>query len=168
MPIPKSRRELVDLIDGSFAKLTATLDDGGVRMGMMMCTDLWNVKGVLAVRAWWTESVGDWVEAGRRGDTFPLPADGYRWHQTPALNDEIVRRTRRESYRSVRARLDSGCTRVLELVAELSDRELLRVGAFRWAGKYPVARWISMNTATQYASARTMIRRAIRDHSRSS
>ena len=163
MPIPKSRRELVALIDGSFGKLTQTLDGGGVHMGMMMCTDVWNVKGLLAVRAWWTNSVGDWVEAGRRGESFPLPADGYRWHQTPALNDEIVRKTRRESYRSIRSRLETGCARIRELIASLSDRELLRIGAFQWAGKYPVARWISMNTATQYASARTIIRRALRD-----
>jgi hypothetical protein len=44
----------------------------------------------------------------------------------------------------------------------LSDRELRRVGVFAWAGKHPVARWVSMNTATQYASARGLVRRALR------
>jgi hypothetical protein len=47
-------------------------------------------------------------------------------------------------------------------IEELDDRELLEVGAFPWAGKYPIARWISLNTARQYTTARTYVRRALR------
>jgi hypothetical protein len=52
---------------------------------------------------------------------------------------------------------------VLEAIATLPDAELLEVGVFEWAGKkWPVSRWISVNTATQYTSARKFIRRALR------
>ena len=44
----------------------------------------------------------------------------------------------------------------------LTDRQLLRVGVFDWSGKWAVLRWVSVNTATQYVSARKMIRRALR------
>ena len=48
------------------------------------------------------------------------------------------------------------------LIASLSDAELLEVGAFEPAGKWPIARWLSINTARQYSTARTFIRRAVR------
>jgi hypothetical protein len=162
MPIPRTRAELIDLTRSSFEKLRAELEAAGPRAGSLPCVAPWSVKDLLAVRAWWTEKVIDWIEAGRRGEVPATPAKGYRWKETPRLNDEVVRAARRESYRSVRSRLDRGFERVMRTIDSLDDDALLGVGVFPWAGKYPVARWISINTARQYTTARTLIRRAVR------
>ena len=45
----------------------------------------------------------------------------------------------------------------------LGDPELLEPGAFAWAGRYPIARWLSINTARQYTTARTFVRRTLRE-----
>lgn len=163
MPIPKSRIELVNMTRSAFEKLRTELDAAGPRAGSLRCVDDWSVKDLLAVRAWWTRHVADWVEAGRRGETPVTPAAGYGWSETPRLNNDIVERSRRESYRSVRARLERGYDRVMKIIDSLNDRELLQVGVFRWAGKYPISRWISINTARQYSTARTFVRRALRE-----
>ena len=163
MPIPKTRRALVDAVEQSFAKLHAELDDAGPRLGGVCCVDDWSVKSMLAVRAWWSHSVVDWIEEGRTGATPVTPAVGYRWKETPRLNADIARRARRASYRSVRADLHAGYGRVVALIADLDDHELLDVGAFAWAGKYPIRRWISLNTSRQYVTARTYVRRARRE-----
>ena len=102
----------------------------------------------------------DWIEAGRRGERPVTPAEGYRWSETPRLNSDLVRRSRRESYKSVRKRLEDGVERALEVIDSLSDDELLRPGVFGWAGKYPLARWLSINTTRQYTTARTYVRKA--------
>jgi hypothetical protein len=164
MPIPRTRAELTDLTRSAFEKLRAELETAGGRAGSIPCVDDWTVKDLLAVRAWWTERVIDWIEAGRRGETPITPAKGYRWSETPRLNADVVRAARRESYASLRARLERGFERVLRTIDSLDDRELLGVGAFAWAGKYPLSRWISINTARQYVTARTFIRRALREH----
>lgn len=166
MPIPKTRHELRDLTRSSFEKLRVDLDAAGPRAGSLPCVDEWTIRDLLAVRAWWTERVVDWIEAGRRGETPRTPAPGYRWSETPRLNADVVEAARRESYRSVRTRLERGYERVLRTIDALDDRELLEVGAFPWAGRYPIARWISLNTARQYATARTFVRRALRDRRR--
>lgn len=163
MPIPKTRAELVDSTRSSFEKLRAELDAAGPGAGGVPCVDDWSVKDLLAVRAWWTERVIDWVEAGRQGETPITPAEGYRWNETPRLNADVVASARRESYRSIRRRLERGYERVMRAVQSLEDRELLDVGVFPWAGRYPLARWISINTDRQYATARTHIRRALRE-----
>ncbi|HSR69228.1 MAG TPA: ClbS/DfsB family four-helix bundle protein [Acidobacteriota bacterium] len=162
MPIPTTRDELIEMTRSAFQKLQAELEAAGPRAGDVPCVETWSVKDLLAVRAWWTERVIDWVEAGRRGQVPVLPAQGYRWTETPRLNDDLVKKARPESYRSVRSRLEKGYERVMRTIDSLDDRELLQAGVFEWAGKYPVSRWISINTARQYTTARTLIRRALK------
>ena len=163
MPIPKTRAELEDLVNSSFEKLRAELDAAGPRAGSLPCVDDWTVKDLLAVRAWWTEHVVDWIEAGRRGEVPETPAEGYRWKDTPRLKSAVVKASKRQSYRAIRARLEKGFVRVTALIDSLDDRELLTAGVFEWAGKYPVSRWISVNTARQYTTARTFVRRALKE-----
>lgn len=162
MPIPRTRSELIDQIETSFAKLQAELDAAGPRVGSLHCVDDWSIKDLLAVRVWWTENVVNWIEAGRRGETPVTPAEGYRWRETPRLNSDIVKRSGRESFRSLRARLSAGYECVMALIDDLDDTELLNVGRFEWAGSYPVSRWLSINTARQYTTARSFIRKALR------
>jgi len=164
MTIPNTRAELRDLTCSTFEKLRAELEAAGPRVGSIGCVDDWSVKDLLAVRAWWTENVIDWIEAGIRDETPITPAEGYRWNETPRLNADVVKAARRESYRSVRARLERGFERVIHTIDALDDTELLGIGVFTWAGKYPISRWISINTAWQYTTARTFIRRALREH----
>ena len=162
MTIPTTRTELENLVDSTYAKLRNELDNAGPRAGRLPCVDDWTIKDLLAVRVWWTESVVDWIEAGCRGERPVTPAPGYRWKETPRLNADIVRKAKRESLTSIRNRLERGYDRVVATIDRLDDDELLEVGAFEWAGSYPVARWISLNTARQYTTARSFIRKALR------
>ena len=109
-------------------------------------------------------TVIDWIEAGRAGERPVTPAAGYGWSETPQLNADIVAAARGESFGEVRKRLEIAYRRVQPTIEALDDRELLDSGVFEWAGKWPLARWISINTARQYTTARTYIRRALREH----
>ena len=48
------------------------------------------------------------------------------------------------------------------MIDKLDDKQLLDANVFGWAGKWPVARWISIKTARQYTTARTLIRATLR------
>lgn len=162
MAIPKTRSELLDQLKTSFQKLTAELDGAGEGVASLTAVDSWTVKDLLAVRAWWTERVGDWIVAGRQGESLVTPEAGYKWNETPRLNDDIVSGAAKESYQKVRRRLEAGFERILSLIDQLNDAELLEVGVYEWADKWPVSRWISINTVRQYTTARTKIRAALR------
>ena len=166
MPIPKTRTELIELITKSYAELRTELENAGPELTELPCVDDWSVKDLLAVRAWWTESVADWIEAGRRGESPTTPAPGYGWKETPRLNGDLVQASREEPYRTIRKRLELGFERVLVTIDALDDSELLEAGVYDWAGKWPISRWISINTARQYTTARTYIRRALRQRNR--
>lgn len=165
MPIPKTRDELTEQLHSTFGKLQIELNTGGPDLGNLPCVDGWTVKDLLAVRVWWTENVVAWIEMGRTGEIPVTPAQGYMWNETPRLNADVVKASQAEPYQSVLKRLELGFAQVVNLIDQLNDRELLEVGIFAWAGKYPVSRWISINTVRQYTTARTFIRRAVRQHS---
>ena len=40
----------------------------------------------------------------------------------------------------------------MDLIDALDDRELLEVGVFDWAGKWPISRWISLKEAGVHAA----------------
>lgn len=163
MPIPKTRAELTECVTTTYERLRAELDEAGPGVGALVCVDGWSVKDLLAVRCWWTEHVVDWVEAGLRGESPETPAPGYKWNETPRLNDDIVKAAHKEGYRKIRNRLQRGLDRVITTIETLDDRQLLEAGVFEWADRWPVSRWISINTARQYETARTQIRRALRE-----
>jgi hypothetical protein len=152
------------MVSTSHAKLRQELRAAGPELAARRCVDDWTVRDLMAVRVWWTEQVIRWIEAGRRGERLVLPAPGYGWRETPRLNAAIVAGSRGQSFRSLCGRLDRGVVRVLAVIDSLDDRELLEPGVFGWAGKWPLARWISINTARQYTTARAYVRRLAREH----
>jgi len=161
MPIPETRSELIDLVADSYAKLNRELEQLDEEIGALPCVDDWSVKDLLAVRLWWTEHVVEWIEAGRRGEVPVTPAPGYAWKETPRLNADIVAAARDQLLESTLERLQHGYARVMATIDALDDTELCEAGVFEWAGSYPVRRWISINTARQYATARTYVRRVL-------
>ncbi len=82
MPIPRRREELVGQITAAWTKLRDELDAAGPRIAGLPCVDGWSVKDLL-----------------------------YGWRETPRLNADIVRKARRESYASLRRRLEDGTVR---------------------------------------------------------
>lgn len=162
MPGPSSRKELLDELERAQQRFEAVLDECGDGIGQLICVDDWTVRDLLAVRLWWVRSTGDWIEAGLRGARPDLPARGYGWRDTPALNASVVRRASRRGLPSLRRDLRAAIARVRELVDGLADRQLLRTDSFEWAGSWPVARWVAVNLSRGLTTARSLVLKAAR------
>ena len=160
--VPRTRKQLIDAVTSTYAELQSELASGGPRLGSVVCVDNWTVKELLAVRCWWSEAVVDWVRTARDGGELDLPAPGFKWNETPSLNASTARRTRRESYRNVKQRLDRAYEDVLRLIGEISDRELCTPGVFEWTGKHAACQLIALNTSRQYRTAHTYVRRTLK------
>ena len=158
--IPKSRQHLLELLERNFTRLLDEIDDLDPQDAQLMCDAQFSIKDILAVRRWWADAVVGWVQDGKRGKRLTLPAEGFTWRETPALNLQTARKCRKISYRTTVKRLIASHDKVVALIDSLSDRELTRIGVFQWAGKWPVMRWISVSTASQYDGARKLIRQA--------
>lgn len=168
MPGPTTRRELRDGLETAARKLFGEIDAaidalGPERSGALSLSEDWSLVDVLVVREWWTRAVTSWCIAGVRGDVPVLPAEGYAWRETPRLNADVIAARGEVSLEQIRAELERSAVALVTAFEERSDAELLRTGVFEWAGKWPLARWIAVNSTRQYTTARTMLRRALRD-----
>ncbi|MFC8932342.1 ClbS/DfsB family four-helix bundle protein [Rhodococcus sp. NPDC057135] len=158
-----SREELASELDSAYSKLDVLLD-GVVDADLFdaIAVDGWTVHDVLAVRVWWAEAVAEWIGAGLRDETPQTPAAGYKWTQTPALNQSVVDASTDIPAQELRDRLEAAVALLRSYVETLDDDQLLSVGVFSWTRTWPVSRWIAVNTITQYGSLSKMIRRLLK------
>ncbi len=162
MPPPTTRTELTQGLETAFEKLAKELRGRDAAFGARIAVDDWTVRDVLAIRAWWAERVVEWIEAGQRGETFPLPAEGFRWNETPRLNAEVVARSQGATLAETWLRLEEAIAAVHTTIDSLTDTELFEVEIFSWAERWPVSRWLAINSTRQLTTARTLIRKAAR------
>lgn len=164
----KSKRELVERIErdhAAFVELASSIPRRR-RREPGVWGDGWNVADLYAHLAEWHRLLLRWIEEDRAGRAPQLPAPGFKWNQTPALNREIQRRFARRSAARLVAEFDATYVETLALVKGLSEAELLEPGRFAWTGKLPLASYVAPNTCSHYVAARKILTRWLRTSAR--
>lgn len=105
-----------------------------------------------------------WIREGLEGRQPETPAPGYKWNETPRLNQEIVRSEKRTGADVLRRRLAAAISEIHDLVDRLDEDQLMQTDRFGWTRSWCVSRWISINTVTQYRSLQKMARKVLREH----
>ena len=156
-----SKRDLVDRIQQEYRELCLRLDriPESRAYAPGVWGDGWNVRDLIAHLAEWQRMLLGWYDGGRDGGMPAMPARGYKWSETPALNRVIQERFTNSSIDEVRADLDDGYRRILSLAEALSQTRLLKPGQFRWTGTTSLAAYIGANSASHYRFAIRVIRR---------
>jgi hypothetical protein len=121
--------------------------------------DGWTMSDLVAHLAEWQRLFLGWYEDGLRGATPQMPAAGYKWSQTPALNRAIWEKYRSRSQAAVQADFDAGYSRIVQILEALSPEQLLESGHYEWTGKHPLTTYIGPNTASHYLFSIKVIRR---------
>jgi len=123
----------------------------------------WSVKDILGHLIGWQQMNLDWHAAGLRGETPEVPAPGLTWKDIRKLNDRIYRKHHRRSLKAVLADYDSFHKKMLELIEEIPDEDLLAVGRFTWTGPtWTLSDYARANTASHYRWACKHIRKWLR------
>src|SRR5450756_2969857 len=160
MPKPINKQQLLDeaqkkyeVLERQFASFTP---EEMVRPGVI---GTWSIKDTLAHLLEWQKMLMDWYEAGLRGETPVVPAEGYNWSQLPALNQAIYERCRDTALDDVRSQLDASHKHMLEVVASLSEEELFTPGRYAWIGINTLASYVDSCAGDHYRWALSGIRR---------
>ena len=118
----------------------------------------WSPKDVCAHLHAWHRLLLTWYREGQHGQPS-MPARGFNWRETPALNRMLYQEFRDVSAASVRRRLKLSHGRVMKLVDGLTDRQLMKPGAFKWTGKLGLISYVSANTDSHYRWATKKIKK---------
>lgn len=120
------------------------------------------VRDVIGHLRAWQEMMLGWYEEGMAGGRPVMPAPGYTWSTTAALNEEIWRSMQDSSLESERSRLAATQTRIMAVVEAHTDVELFTKRYYPWTGSTSLGAYLVSATSSHFTWARTKLRKAIR------
>lgn len=160
MARPTSKLGLLEAMDREYTALLAEIEsiEAEDRLKAGAC-EIWSVKDVLAHLDAWHEMFLTWEKAGVASDVSEMPAPGYTWKETPALNEEIYQTTKGDDYDAVVARLADSYHRVRIIVEGYSNDDLATKRRYKWTGSTSVLSYAVSATSSHYDWARKHIRK---------
>ncbi len=163
MARPTNKTELLDAASAEFEKLWSAVDDVSQadRTKPGAC-EAWSVKDLLAHLDAWHELFLGWESVGRTGGKPQIPAAGYTFGETPALNESIYQRCRSDSWNDVDERLRSSHERAVVRIQDYEAEELFTKKRFAWTGTTSVGSYATSATSSHYAWASKHIRRWVK------
>lgn len=154
----RTKREFVEAVEKEHQALVRSVPRSRYRESGVW-GDGWNIQDLLAHITEWEQRFLGWHRVGREGGHPVLPAPGFKWNETPRLNQAIWSKHRLKSVRRVIDEFEASYQEISFLVRELSQEELLRPGHFAWTGKYPLTTYLAPNTCSHYRFATKILKR---------
>lgn len=159
MPRPTTKVDLLAAATDEFERLWTAVEsvspDDLVSPG---ACDEWSVKDLLAHLYAWHEMALRWEREGAAGERPAIPADGYTFAETPALNAAIHERHRDDAWDDVVAKLRASHERVLRVIDTYGDEDLFTKRRYPWTKSTSVGAYFVSATSSHYAWASKLIR----------
>lgn len=111
----------------------------------------------------WHKLMLGWYEAGMRGDKPDVPAAGFTWKTTPALNAELWAKHQNTTLPEALELLKASHGRVHSLIVRHTDEELFTKQRYAWTGTTSLGAYLVSSTSSHYDWGRKKIRRLKRD-----
>jgi hypothetical protein len=163
MTRPTSKQELLAAIEKELGALETTLEtltpEQMIGPGIV---GKWSVKDVLAHLIEWEQMCLGWYSAGLHGENPPLPAPGFKWNQTPQLNQKIYEQHRHQPLDDVLKQFHTSHDEILAVIQELPNEKLFTLGQYAWTKKNTLGTYMVSATSSHYHWANTEIRKGFR------
>lgn len=161
MPLPATKSELLARLRAAHAALDAEFD--GLEDSLLRRRDLEggiSASDVLAYQIGWARLLLAWEAAEQRGVSPEMPAPGFRWNELGRLAASFHAEFRGVPVARLRETLRRRVEEIAGWIDSLEDREIFAPGERAWAGeKWPVVKWIQVNTVAPHGSGRAKIRK---------
>lgn len=159
MPKPTTKSKLIEDTKKEYTALEKRI--ALLSADQMACPPAvgeWSIKDVIAHLYEWQQMFFRWYEAGLRGETPAVPAEGYKWSQLPALNHHIYETYRDLPLEETLRLFRESHTKTMLLLESLPEEELFRRGKYAWMNQNSLAAYINANAGAHYRWARAEIR----------
>ena len=122
----------------------------------------WSPKDTLAHLYEWQQMFLRWYEAGLRGETPHTPAEGFKWSQLPALNQQIYEQYQDWPLNKVWDALRASHRKTVDLIHSLPEADLTKPGLYAWMNQNSLIAYFTANTGSHYRWARTEMRKTLK------
>jgi hypothetical protein len=122
----------------------------------------WSAKDHVGHLAEWERMLFGWYDAGQRGESPAVPAEGYTWATMDALNRRIFEQHRDDQPEHVLADWHDTSRRLLALTEATSEADLYTPGRFAWTGRGTLASFVYECGPNHYRWAAREIKRGLK------
>lgn len=163
MPKPTTREQLLKEIYEERAKLETLLSTIPPDVfATKKVQGEWTAKDVISHLIAWEQMVILWVKSGYEGKTFPVPAEGFKWSDLPALNDKIYKEYKDEPAADVLKKFQQSYQQILDLLVSIPEKDLFTPGLHKWQNKNMLAAYFKSSTSSHYLWARKEISKGLK------
>ncbi|MEL6696043.1 MAG: ClbS/DfsB family four-helix bundle protein [Bacteroidota bacterium] len=163
MPRPKNKADLLLQSQQNFDKLMSFLADFShteLNSEFPEGTMNRNVRDVLGHLYYWHLMMLRWYEEGMQGIKPAIPAEGYTWKTTPALNRHIWEACQSTDLDMTLRLFRGSHERVHALIGQHTDEELFEKKRYKWTGSTSLGAYLVSATSSHYDWAFKLIKKA--------
>ncbi len=161
MPLPKNKEEAITNLRLAYQKLDAefeNLDSNKTRIkdieGNISACD------ILAYQIGWGKLLLSWEKDELNGKKVIMPAKGFKWNELGRLANSFYLHYEDKDLKYLRKEFKKTVDKIENLIILLPGEEVFIPKHREWTGeKWPMMKWIQINSIAPYKSARTKIRR---------
>ncbi|EEP0531874.1 ClbS/DfsB family four-helix bundle protein [Listeria monocytogenes] len=162
MARPKNKEELLQQSTTSYQKLIDLIDS--IPKEMQQDTFPFedrdkNIRDVVVHLHEWHKMALNWYKVGMRGEKSFMPAEGYTWKTTPALNLVIWKKYQKMGLEEARNLLASTHDEEMRIIAEHSNEELFTKKYYKWTNTTSLGAIFISSTSSHYEWAIKKIRK---------
>ena len=160
MPLPADKTELLARLQRAHAQLAEAAAavpveferETGLAGGISPCD-------LIAYQIGWGRRLLAWEASEAGGGVAEMPAPGFKWNQLGALAQAFYVEHREHSLAQLLTEFEALAGDLRGCIEAIPEDELFGLGRRRWARpKWPLVKWIQVNTIAPYGSARAKLR----------
>lgn len=163
MPRPKNKTELLELSEINFKKMFELIDlfdaDELVNGKIPFEDRDKNMRDILAHLHHWHLMMLKWHKVGMSGEKPDIPAKGYTFKTTPALNQMIWENCQDTDYEDAKKLLKKSHKDIHKIMQHHSDEELFEKKRYKWTGTTSLASYLISSSSSHYDWAMKKIRK---------
>jgi hypothetical protein len=163
MPRARTKKELVDFGGKEYKNLITLVNDiPKEKRETITLFDNWEISDIIAHLNAWHNLFLQWYEVGMKGDKPEIPAPGYTFKDTPALNEKIYKENKDLSLQEALKKFKNSHKKLMDIVNDHTENELETKKMFKWTGSTNLASYLASATSSHYVWAIKEIKKYIK------
>ncbi len=163
MPRARTKKELVDFGEKEYKNLITLVNDiPKEKRETITLFDNWEISDIIAHLNAWHNLFLQWYEVGMKGDKPEIPAPGYTFKDTPALNEKIYKENKDLSLQEALKKFKNSHKKLMDIVNDHTENELETKKMFKWTGSTNLASYLASATSSHYVWAIKEIKKYIK------
>ncbi len=161
MPLATNKNELLHSLQSAYSKLVE--EAASIPSELERATELEggiSPCDLIAHQIGWGQLLLSWDDLETRDEAVEMPAPGFKWNQLGLLAKSFYLEQHQQTLKQLIVQFDALVKKIRLFIESSSEDTLFGIGKRRWAGpKWPLAKWIQVNTVAPYGSARAKLRK---------